>query len=161
MARFGELRYDCWMTTRDKQIRVADREFTIRTLSFKQAREVYAKIQNIILLYVDEKASSFGADMAAMMGGALSDADFDFIVERFGQSTSVKAKDPEGNEKTLFLKDAESRDAVFVGSFESVFEWLEECIVLNFAGVIKKLEAAKPQLEEAQARAAANAKSTN
>lgn len=146
------------MTTRDKQIQIADREFTIRTLSFAKAREVYAKLQGIILLYVDENVSSFGVVMAAMMGGSLSDEDFDFIVNRFGESTSVQTKDAEGNDKTLFLKDPTARDAVFGGSFECVFEWLEECIMMNFQGVVKKLEAAKPKLEAAQEKArAANA----
>jgi len=134
---------------KSEEIDLIGRKFTIRTLKYGKAREVYSKLQNILLAYVDDEAASFGAVMGAMMGGAISDADFDFIVERFGEETTVVSY-VDGKEHVIPRLNKEAREDVFAGEFQAVFDWLEACIQLNFAGVVKKLEAVKPAVAEAK-----------
>lgn len=138
------------MSAREQEIKIGERKFTIRTLSYGKAKPLYMKLQAILVAYADDKYERMGLGVIpfAMNGGALTEEDLDLLVETFGEVTTVSGRTPDGQPTTLKL-DQRQRDAIFAGAFEDMFEWLEACVKLNFEGVIKKYEAAKSAIEAA------------
>lgn len=133
------------------------RVFTVRVLTFAEARKVYSKIQR--LLVGNEEViedAGVGLFMFAGLAGAISDEDMKLFIETFGPTTSV-ALDAT---RTLDLGDEMKRNLVFGAHFEDMFEWLDFCVDVNFKVVMGKLRGARQRLEERTKRLAAEKSSS-
>ncbi len=122
------------------------RTFTINVLALATARQVWARLQKIIAAFADEESSAgMSAFMLACMAGAISEEDFKFYAEKFGQATQVDM----GDGRVLVLTKMEAQQEVFGNSFEDQFEWLDACIKHNYEGVLAKMRAALKEAAEA------------
>lgn len=128
------------------------RVFTVRVLTFAEARKVYSKIQRLLVGNEEVVADAgVGLFMFAGLAGAISDEEMKLFIDTFGPTTSV-ALDAT---RTLDLGDEGKRNLVFGGHFEDMFAWLDFCVDVNFAVVMEKLRGARQRLEERTKRLAA------
>lgn len=130
---------------------IGGRLFQVRVLAFNEGRQVYSRLQRLLNMYEDESLAGAGVFMVAGLAGAVSDDDLAFYCNVFGKCTTVAVSAT----STLDLSDDTKRTAVFAGRFEDMFDWLDFCVKVNFAGVIAKLAAAKLAMEQRVAAAKA------
>lgn len=119
---------------------IGGRAFTIRMLPLADSLKVYGRLQRLLAVWADDDARETGLGpimLSGMVGGVNGD-DLNLLAETFGKTTTVDV----GEGRTITLTGEKERMEVFGGRVEDLFTWLDECVALNFEGVIAKLRAA-------------------
>lgn len=120
--------------------------YTVRMLSVREARTVYARVQRYLFAWGDDDAKALGPIMMAGLGGLVQEADLDYLCDVFGKETSVQVGDRVIHlkvDKTPAGSKSPGQDELFAGNFEHLLEWLDFAIEANFKGVIAKLKGAQ------------------
>ena len=132
-------------------VEINGKDFTIAPLPVAEARQVYAKVQRVLVLSAEEsvEASGVGATMWATMAGGLPEEDLDVVIKLCATRTTVDFRDG----RVMPLTSAVAMNAAFEGAIDDMFSWLDECFKVNFEGVLAKMRAAATK-----AHAAAEAK---
>lgn len=128
---------------------IGGRTFTLSSLRFDHAREVYAKIAPMLQAYGNEQmvktTEALTLFVVAGMGNAISAEDLKFYCEKFGPTTTV---DLDAN-AMLLLKNKEHMAQAFAeDNFADMFEWLDACVEHNFASVIAKIRGGLAKLKQ-------------
>lgn len=121
---------------------IGGKDYTVRMLSVREARMVYARVQRYLLAWGDEDAKALGPIMMAGLGGLVSEQDLEYLCEVFGKETTVSFEGRELHLKVEKTKDgtrSPAQDELFAGAFEDLLAWLDFAIEANFKGVIEKL----------------------
>ena len=132
-----------------KVVEIGDKDFTITALSVADARQAYARAHRVLVLAAESVVASTGtgAVLFATFSGGLSEEDIDVLTKLFAPRTMVDFRDG----SALPLTSKEAMDRAFSGALEHLFEWLDACLDVNFAGLMAKMSAAALKLEEAAA----------
>ncbi len=121
---------------------IGGRNFEVRRLSLADARPVYIRLQQLLVIYADKSLVEGGASpmQIAGAGGHLTDDDMKVLIEKFGKVTRVELD----AEHTITLSRTEDLEKVFGsgGDFGLVFDWLDLCVDHNFRTAIEKLSGA-------------------
>ena len=114
--------------------------YTIKVLNVADTRKLLPIVQRIMPAIVepDEDLSDLGTTMSLAFTGQLTEAEISLMVEVFAGYTSVDLGD---NRTLVTLKKPTDQDAVWQGSIELQYEWLDKCIHLSFEGLIEKSRA--------------------
>ncbi len=133
-------------------VEINGKDFTIAPLPVAEARQVYAKIQRVLVLSAEEsvESSGVGATMWATMAGGLSEEDLDVVIKLCAARTTVDFRDG----RVLPLTSAAAMNAAFEGAIDDLFAWLDASFTVNFAGVLAKMRAAATKAHEAAAKKA-------
>lgn len=135
---------------------IGGREYTVTSLRFDKAREVYAKIAPMLQAYGNEQIAktteALSLFVIAGMGNSLSAEDLKFYCEKFGEVTTIEL---DAN-AVLLLKNKEHMAQAFADDrFVEMFEWLDLCVEHHFSSVIAKLRGGLEKLERDRQAAAA------
>jgi hypothetical protein len=131
---------------------VGDLECEITVLSVVESRSAWVRlmpwIRGMMMAEGLEKdeGSELGAVAMASIAGALNEDTITALIDLFAKKTSYEQVEraDSGNQVVTkrVLAEKGVMDAVFAGNFESLIEWLDTCIQLNFGALISKLHGA-------------------
>lgn len=137
------------MSLETKNIEIGGRAFTVRVLSFRESRVVYARLGKLLALFGDDelKGAGVGPFVWASLGEGLTDADIEFYCKQFGAQTDVDL----GDGRVVTLNSEAHLTAVFSGALDEMFEWLDFCVEANFGRLIEKMHGAVAKVAEKRA----------
>jgi hypothetical protein len=125
--------------------------FKVRPLPVIHGREAMVRLTRTFGPALGELVEGGVRNGAARAIGSLADRldskDLAWLCERFGECSSCAF--PDGREMPI----AGNHDEVFAAAYDTMFEWLEFCLEVNFRGFLEKLQRAveAAKTEKAQA----------
>lgn len=135
-------------------VEINERFYTLRALSFAEARKVMTILSNKLAMYAshDEVALNLGPTLALLTAEYLKDADIEQLFAVFGPTTSVQL----GPDRAISLNSAQNRESAFAGRFDDAFAWLDAAIKFSFAATIAKMNGARAAQAQARTPTAGN-----
>lgn len=116
---------------------IGGRTYTVSRLPLGKAREAYGKLQRMLAAWDEKDLESLSPFLVMCLAGNVDEKDLGYFANLFGPYTRVEMSP----EETIILKDVAAQERVFglTGNFADQFEWLDHCIMTNFASTVEKL----------------------